>query len=167
MNGLYDSILAIEPAFLKSVIQHIQNDNLVDTDAVKKRNEEIATMMVISPEGSYCTYDEFCGRDEGEKDERIPEDIRTRSDGLVAVIPIEGMMMKRSHWWYYSTGTQQVIQMIKMANDDPSIYAIVFLIESGGGTVAGTYELGEAIRQSAKPTIAVKNSDTRYLKITG
>lgn len=75
------------------------------------------------------------------------------SGGKVAVIPIVGAMQKQFSHYYESTSTVNVIQNIQAANVDPDINSIVLYINSGGGTVAGTYELGQAIKKSRKPVL--------------
>lgn len=75
------------------------------------------------------------------------------SGGSVAVIPIIGAMQRDFSYYYKSTSTTNVINNIRLANADPEVNSIVLYIDSGGGTVSGTYELGEAIKKSKKPIL--------------
>lgn len=72
--------------------------------------------------------------------------------GRVVVLPILGTMSRYGSYCTY--GTEDYVQWILEANDDPSISAIVLEINSPGGQVDGTEVLGEVIRQSAKPIVA-------------
>ena len=47
-----------------------------------------------------------------------------------------------------------LIKEIKKADNDPSIKAIIFEINSPGGTVVGTKEIANSIEKSEKPTVA-------------
>lgn len=76
----------------------------------------------------------------------------------VAVVPIHGMMIKRNRWWI--VGSDYWSEMILEITNRSDIEAIVLDIDSGGGQVAGTERLGDAIwkaRQAGKMTIGVVN----------
>jgi capsid assembly protease len=84
----------------------------------------------------------------------------------VAVIPIHGVMVKRSqiwHGWYSSrviVGSDHWSVLIGDLINRTDIETLVFDFDTGGGQVAGTERLGDAIwkaRQSGKRTIAVMN----------
>lgn len=70
----------------------------------------------------------------------------------VAVIPVQGAMQKRGGMC--SQGTKDLVAMLAQANQDVEIAAIVLDIDSPGGQVDGTEELGRAIAASAKPVVA-------------
>lgn len=70
----------------------------------------------------------------------------------VAVIPVQGAMQKRGGMC--SQGTKDLVAMLAQANQDVEIAAIVLDIDSPGGQVDGTEELGRAIADSAKPVVA-------------
>ncbi len=85
--------------------------------------------------------------------------------GNVAVIPIEGMIMSESGsaslFAMPSMSSDDVIRFIESAEDDPSIDAIVFKINSPGGTAVASEELARAIRDVEKPTVAfIRDSGT-------
>jgi ClpP class serine protease len=145
MNWLTEHNLAIDPRTFSNVIASLENDKLLDKDQILARNSWASQMQLVSYEGELFAFE----------DDYPSSEVATKSDGFVAVIPIQGVMQKQASMWYYSTGTERTIELIRMANEDPSIYSIMLLIESGGGAVSGTFELAEEIRQSAKPVIAV------------
>ena len=72
--------------------------------------------------------------------------------GNVRVIPIDGVMSRDGD--YCSHGTEKMTAWIQEANTDPSVSAIVLKINSGGGDVDGTEQLGQAVRNSKKPVVA-------------
>ena len=87
------------------------------------------------------------------------------ADG-VAVVPIHGLMVKRSvvfHGWFSSrlyVGTEYLAELIRDLTMRADVDHIVLDCDSGGGQVAGTEILGDAIwaaRQAGKNTIAVVN----------
>jgi len=67
----------------------------------------------------------------------------------VALIPVIGPLTKYSG--LCNMGMQQYQSMISQANADPSIDGIVLIMDTPGGTVDGTQELGMAVKNSAKP----------------
>ena len=84
----------------------------------------------------------------------------------IAIVPIHGVMVKRSQVWcgWYDCGVRigsdhwaEVISQLTQRND---IDAIILDCDSGGGQVAGTEQLGDAVwkaRQAGKLTIACCN----------
>ena len=75
--------------------------------------------------------------------------------GGVAIIPVMGAMFKGYGAWGYAD--QSEIQMhVRNAVNDPAVSAIMFLIDSPGGSVAGTMDLADEIRAAGKlkPTMA-------------
>jgi protease-4 len=53
-----------------------------------------------------------------------------------------------------SVSAQTIIQQIRQADEDPSVKAIIFEINSPGGTVVGSKEISAEIDKTSKPTIA-------------
>lgn len=104
-------------------------------------------------------------QDKAGDDEEIPT-LETLTHGNVAVIPIHGLMIKRTkcfHGWFSSqvfVGSDHWAEVVDDATKRADIDAIVFDFDTGGGQVAGTERLGDAIwkaRQAGKITIAVVN----------
>lgn len=88
--------------------------------------------------------------------------IRNR-DGLVAVIPLHGVMAQRRMPGASTGGgasTEAVGRAVDKAAADPNIKTIIMDIDSPGGSVAGTRELAARVRaaRDAKPVIAQVDS---------
>lgn len=76
----------------------------------------------------------------------------------VAFIPVTGMLINRySYSWGYVTGYNFIRNQLSAALADDDVSAIVFDCDSGGGMVAGCFELCEDIYNSraVKPSVAV------------
>jgi protease IV len=67
----------------------------------------------------------------------------------IAIIPIMGPITKYGD--ACSIGTQEYQRYIGIANADPEIHGIVLLMDTPGGTVDGTVELAQAVKNSPKP----------------
>lgn len=76
-------------------------------------------------------------------------------DNGVAVINVRGAIMKYDYCG--AAGTQSMIRALNAANNNPSLSAIVLQIDSPGGSVDGTQQFAEAIKQSKKPVVAYVN----------
>jgi len=84
--------------------------------------------------------------------------------GTVAVIPIYGLILYRGSAMGdisgpTATSVQKLTQQFRQALNDPGVKAIVFDVDSPGGTVEGVDELASEIRaaRGKKKTIAVSN----------
>jgi protease-4 len=75
----------------------------------------------------------------------------TNKSRNIAVIPINGSLMKYDYCG--APGMQTIISRIKRVEEDDSISGILFHVDSPGGTVDGTQELGDVIKNCSKPTI--------------
>jgi protease-4 len=76
----------------------------------------------------------------------------------VAVIHVEGMIVSDgagSMFGQASTSSPNLIDLIKQADEDKNIKAIIFEINSPGGTPVATEEIATAIKKVKKPTVAV------------
>lgn len=81
----------------------------------------------------------------------------------VGIIPVYGTLTQRADWmsdWSGGTSTEVVGRQLDDFMADPSIEAVVLDVDSPGGSVYGTAELGDKIRAAgkAKKVIAVANS---------
>lgn len=80
------------------------------------------------------------------------------ADGI-AFIPISGTLINRLNWCWmgWITGYNFIRDQLNAALDDEDVKLIVFDVNSGGGMVAGCFELAEDIYKSraVKPSVAV------------
>ena len=80
----------------------------------------------------------------------------------VAFIPVAGLLINRFNWSFggWVTGYNYIRSMLSAALADDDVKGIVFDVNSGGGQVAGCFELVEDIYASRqiKPSVAVIDS---------
>jgi len=86
----------------------------------------------------------------------------SRAPGMVAVLPITGVLQNRAGAMEESsgvTGMNKLQATFRALVNDPEIKAIVLDINSPGGSVYGTQEFAQAIFESraVKPVVAVAN----------
>lgn len=83
--------------------------------------------------------------------------------GNVAVIPVHGVILSNGDSYFdeQATSSSEIVQFIEDAEDDPSIRAIVFDINSPGGSAVASQEVADAVQKSTKPTVAwIRDSGT-------
>ena len=76
----------------------------------------------------------------------------------VAVIDISGIITSQAPGGFMAPAqatSSQIIEFIERAEQDPSVAAIMFRIDSGGGTPVATEEIASAIERADKPTVSV------------
>lgn len=88
---------------------------------------------------------------------------RSESGGVIAVIPIMGMIEQRTSFFgafFGGTSTQRISAMFRASMADPQVKAIVFDVSSPGGSVFGVSELASEIMtaRGSKPIVSVVNS---------
>lgn len=77
----------------------------------------------------------------------------------VAVIPLEGIMLKRlqaiDKWWFGATDVEEVERWLADAIANPAVKAIVLDVNSPGGSIVGVPELAESVARAraTKPII--------------
>lgn len=79
------------------------------------------------------------------------------SDGI-ALIPVHGTLLHRDDYSYGgATGYDYIGSRFRAALADPDVKGIIFDVDSGGGHVAGCFELCQEIRdgRDRKPSVAV------------
>ncbi len=86
-----------------------------------------------------------------------PEEVRAAQSGesfersgSIAVIRIDGVMMKQASSMDESTSTVNIRRKIRAAAANPDIAGILLAIDSPGGSVAGTADLAADVRDAAK-----------------
>ncbi|MBL7051805.1 MAG: signal peptide peptidase SppA [Nanoarchaeota archaeon] len=84
-------------------------------------------------------------------------DTTISSEDTIAVIPINGMITLNgeSTLLQTSTSAQSIVDKINEASTNENVKAIVFEINSPGGTVMGSKKIANAIDNIQKPTVAV------------
>jgi protease IV len=77
--------------------------------------------------------------------------------GNVALIELSGIIMGSSSSSLFSTdiSSKDVVELIERADKDRSISAIIFMINSGGGSAVATDEIASAIKRTNKTKVAV------------
>lgn len=70
--------------------------------------------------------------------------------GSIAVIPLQGVMLKSGNWWYY--GTDEIAAIIQMAYNSDHIAAVLIKGNTPGGSTDSVYVLEETLRNRNKPT---------------
>ncbi len=76
----------------------------------------------------------------------------------VVVIPVLGEISAYGHSSALLSGeaasSERIVAQIEQANNDPAVKAIIFEINSPGGTVVASKEISIAVDRSKKPTVA-------------
>ncbi|HZQ46622.1 MAG TPA: S49 family peptidase [Verrucomicrobiae bacterium] len=84
-----------------------------------------------------------------------------RIENGCAVIPIKGVLIRGAsalEQGYGAVSHYSIAEMVDEAESNPAVKAILFDIESPGGTVSGTPELGDTISNISKPCAAFTDS---------
>jgi len=83
--------------------------------------------------------------------------IETPQFGNVAVIAIHGpiTVMPPGGFGAGGASSEQIVELIQDAEEDATIKAVLFDINSPGGSAVASDEIGQAIKNLSKPTVAV------------
>jgi protease IV len=79
-------------------------------------------------------------------------------DGNIAVIEIEGPIFGSGGTSYLgssSVSSESVVKFIYQAEENPRIEAILFIINSPGGSAVASDEIADAVKLTNKPTVAM------------
>jgi protease-4 len=76
------------------------------------------------------------------------------SSAQVALIPIKGEIGAGGGLFSESIKPDDVIKLIRKADTDAFIKALIFEIDSPGGSVVATREIADAVRETSKPSVA-------------
>ena len=128
---------------------------------VQEKLAVIAHLLALRASGGHLTEDEIRARLDQAAIAAGPRSQAT-SYGAVALIPVRGIISRRANLMsQYSGGTsvEKLTSQFRAALADSSVKAIVFDIDSPGGTVEGVPELAEEIYRSRgqKKSVAVAN----------
>jgi ClpP class serine protease len=93
-----------------------------------------------------------------ESDEKL---VSTTYDSI-AVIPIHGLLTKRSEMFdsfFGTTSYEEIHELISLALEDADVHSILLDIDSPGGEVGGLFDLVDFIYESrnVKPIYAIAN----------
>lgn len=72
----------------------------------------------------------------------------------IAVIPIKGDIMSESPAFSATFSAEEIVERIDMANADPTVGAVLFDIDSPGGSIVSTKQIVYKIRSLEKPSVA-------------
>ncbi len=85
-------------------------------------------------------------------------DTTTSGSGNVAIIPIYGVITTEPGQGLFATesaASYEIIKLIDEAENNPQIKAIVFEINSPGGSPVATDEISQRIKKTQKPTVSI------------
>lgn len=71
--------------------------------------------------------------------------------GMIQVIYMEGVIGRKSDYWYGITGTKELIERLDAGNADTNVIAHMIVGASPGGSALPTREAAEAVANSTKP----------------
>lgn len=141
LSFFYSRIWAIQPSALHSMESILDNRNGIEK------------FLGLEPKAWFLDDDE----DEPYVTPRPKSDVQ-EEESYYAVIPITGSIFKRGGFFMRacgSAGTEQIAQLILSAENDDSIRGIILKIDSPGGTVDGTQNLENVIKNTTKPVVAL------------
>lgn len=137
LSVIFSSTFAMNPRAAKAhypfVAQLIKGEAQPVDESFEERNARLYSMYAINSN---------LQREEFEK----------ATEGSVAVIPIQGTMMKDD--WCGIPGTSTFAKRISQADANPNIKATLLHFDTGGGQADGLETLANAIKGSSKPVIA-------------
>ncbi len=84
-------------------------------------------------------------------------DIEVKGRGNVALIPIKGVIVTEPQFGVLSPdeeSSQDIIELIERADSSPYIDAIIFEINSPGGSAVASEEISNAVKKIQKPKVA-------------
>lgn len=85
---------------------------------------------------------------------RVNGEINSAQPGSIAVIRVSGPMMK-SDQLCGPVGTATIGSWIKQADSNPNVDGIILVSDTPGGTVDGTEELADTIKNTKKPIVGL------------
>lgn len=95
--------------------------------------------------------------DDEDFDPGVNQDLNEAPEGAVAVIRLNGPVVKYSQWCG-PKGTTDIANEIKRIEANPNFVGIVFQIESGGGQVYAIKPLTDAMDQAKKPIVVLNGN---------
>lgn len=106
-------------------------------------------------QGLRLSDEEIQLRIEAQTGQRAVTRAESRTDGVIAVIPVHGVICNRAFEASSgSTSAEYLSRAIERADADPNIKAVLFDHSSPGGVVEGVPETAKMISRMVKPTVA-------------
>jgi signal peptide peptidase SppA len=141
MRAVRSQVWAIQPEKLEAIVAFL---------AMKAQGKDADAEVVASIHGA------------AQVQAARAQKVSSSAPGAIAVLPVYGLILHRGSSMGdisgpASTSTVQLLKQFRQAENDPNVKAIVFDVDSPGGTVEGVDELATEIRASKKQTIAVSN----------
>lgn len=136
---------------LAAYANHAENSaNLTDKEieAIEQANEVKFVEPVFDPEGAFKSAVLVSGS-------RGIKEISSVPAGSVAIIPVNGVMMRESFFSWsrgFIAGTRDLEQIVKTCESSPNVDSIVFRVNSPGGEASGNESLSKVISKCKKPT---------------
>ncbi len=148
MDDILSTIFwSINPAFFERVMPIV-------VKRIEKGQpfEKVFDLGIGKKKAIYQAYhdmddDEF--EDEDDEMENIYEGVQ--------IIEVHGTMTPRGDW--SAKGNKDIIQELELANQNEDVKAVVFDVDSHGGSIAGIQELYNAIYNFEKPTVTIANNN--------
>ena len=85
--------------------------------------------------------------------EATGKEAEIKDAGEVRIIPIRGIIARDCRGWFpWATDTEELEELVSEAENDANVRAVIFDVDSPGGTVNGVVELCERIANMKKPT---------------
>lgn len=72
------------------------------------------------------------------------------NEGSIAIIPLQGIMLKSGSWFYY--GVDEIANILKLAYQSSKISAVLVRGNTPGGSTDSVYVMEEVLREKNKPT---------------
>lgn len=124
----YAGMWCVEPVQFSQVVEHVNSLNLAaHVAAQQSRSVDLEAREFASVENG--------------------------ADGYIAVITVAGTMTKSGSSLASDGSTIRARRAIRQADRDPDVSAILMRFDTPGGTVAGTADLAQDIRNTSKPVI--------------
>ena len=144
VSTLFNTTLALDPASAPLVMQLLEQSAGPGLEGALAANADAGREwgMPRQERADICPYDVICG---------------------VAIIPIKGILIQRLGWlWHYGeyldiSGYDRIRYQVIHALANPDVEALALDIDSGGGDVAGCFDLVDTIYRArgSKPIAAI------------
>lgn len=122
-------------AFLPSVEKMLQGEPVSFYDESIEENEKVNAAYILSPAANASFEQGYTLNDEIE-------------ENSIGVLQLRGVVMKEDYCGV--PGTASLMYLAKEMANNPKIGSLLFIQDSGGGAVDGTFELADAIAEIAK-----------------